>query len=65
MNNLLNKNAGIGFLVLGLIIALAGAYFWASGYGVRGPVLVVVGVVMLAFGGYAFMASSKKTTSTR
>ena len=65
MNNLLNKNAGIGFLVLGLIIALAGAYFWASGHGVRGPVLVVVGVVMLAFGGYAFMASSKKTTSTR
>ena len=65
MNNLLNKNTGIGGLVLGLIIALAGVYFLVSGHGVRGPVLLVVGVVMLAFGGYAFMASSKKTTSTR
>jgi hypothetical protein len=65
MNNLLNKNTGIGGLVLGLIIAIAGAYFWVSGHGLRGPVLLVVGVVMLAFGGYAFMASSKKTTSTR
>ncbi len=65
MSNLLDKNAGIVFLVVGLVIAIAGAYFWASGHGVRGPVLLVVGVVMLAFGVYAFMASSKKGTSTR
>ena len=65
LNKLLNKNTGIGGLVLGLILALAGVYFWASGHGLRGPVLLVVGVVMLAVGGYAFMASSKKATSTR
>jgi len=65
MSNLLNRNAGIGSLVLGLIVAIAGVYFWVSGHGLRGPVLLVVGVVLLAFGVYAFMASSKKASGSQ
>ena len=64
-NRLSNRTTGIYCLVIGVIIAIAGVFFWVSGHGVRGPVLLVVAVVVLAFGGYAFMASSKKTTSTR
>jgi hypothetical protein len=64
-NRLSNRTTGIYCLVIGVIIAIAGVYFWTSGHGTRGPVLLVVAVVVLAFGGYAFMASSKKPTSTR
>ena len=63
-NRLSNRNTGIYCLVIGVIIAIAGVFFWVTGHGVRGPILLVVAVVVLAFGGYAFM-SSKKTTSTR
>lgn len=63
-NRLSNRTTSIYCLVVGVIIALAGVFFWVSGHGVRGPVLLVVGVVILAFGGYAFMASSKKATGT-
>ncbi len=64
-NRFHNRTTGIYCLVIGVIVAIAGVYFWASGHSARGPVLLVVAVVVLAVGVYALITSSKKATTPR
>lgn len=59
VKGLLNRTTGIIGTILGLILAIVGVYFWATGHPRRGPVLLAVGVVILAFGAYAYMTSAK------
>ncbi|GEM_PF-1525926 len=62
MKALLNRTTGIIGTVLGLIVAIVGIYFWffaRAHHPVRGPVLLVVGILILAFGAWAYMTSIK------
>ena len=60
MSNLLNRTNGIIGTVVGLILAIIGAFTWfALGHHKLGPAILVVGVIILAFGVYAYMTSAK------
>jgi uncharacterized protein YacL len=57
---MLNKTTGMAGLVIGLILAIVGAITWFGlNHHKLGPGLLVLGVIVLAVGGYAFMASGK------
>jgi flagellar basal body-associated protein FliL len=57
---MLTKMNGLIGTVIGLILAIVGAFFWFSlGHHKLGPGLLVIGILILAFGIYAYMAGSK------
>lgn len=57
---MLNRTSGIIGTVVGLILAIIGAFTWFSlGHHKLGPGLLVVGIIILAFGIYAYMTSMK------
>jgi uncharacterized membrane protein YccC len=57
---MLNRTSGIIGTVVGLILAILGAFTWFSlGHHKLGPGLLVVGIIVLAFGIYAYMTSVK------
>lgn len=57
---MLNRTTGIIGTALGLILAIIGAFAW---FGLQhhkiGPGLLVLGIIILAFGAYAYMTSAK------
>ena len=60
MSNLLNRTNGIIGTVVGLILAIVGIYFFAAGSHHKiGLGLLVVGIIVLAFGVYAYMTSMR------
>jgi uncharacterized membrane protein len=57
-----NRVTGIIGTVLGLILAIAGIYFWFISNPAHhkvGPAALVVGIILLAFGAWAYMGSAK------
>lgn len=57
---MLNRTSGIIGTVVGLILAIVGAFTWFSlGHHKLGPGLLVLGIIVLAFGIYAYMTSMK------
>lgn len=57
---MLNRTSGIIGTVVGLILAILGAFTWFSlGHHKLGPALLVVGIIVLVFGIYAYMTSVK------
>lgn len=57
---MLNRTNGIIGTVVGLILAILGAFTWFSlGHHKLGPALLVVGIIVLVFGIYAYMTSVK------
>lgn len=61
MKGLLNRTTGIIGTVLGLILAILGGYLWfgPTTHHKLGPGFLVVGIIILAFGAYAYMTSAK------
>ena len=56
---MLNKTTGMAGLVIGLILAAAGAFTWFGlNHHKLGPGLLVLGVVVLAVGVYAYMTTN-------
>ncbi len=59
---MLNRTTGIIGTILGLILAILGIYLWFLSTPVHhklGPGFLVVGIIILAFGAYAYMSSAK------
>ena len=64
MSNLLNRTNGIIGTVVGLILAIVGVFSFASlGHHKIGIGLLVVGIIVLAFGIYAYMTSMRAKSS--
>jgi hypothetical protein len=56
----LTKTNGMIGALLGIIVALVGVVFWvATSHHKTGIGLLVIGVLLLAVGGYAYMAGGK------
>ncbi len=57
---MLNKTTGMAGLVIGLVLAIVGGITWFGLHHHKlGPGLLVLGVVVLAVGAYAYMTSAK------
>jgi len=59
---MLSRTTGIIGTVLGLILAILGIYLWfisAVPHHKLGPGFLVLGIILLAFGAYAYMTSAK------
>jgi cbb3-type cytochrome oxidase subunit 3 len=60
MNKFLTKTNGMIGALLGILLALVGVVFWvATSHHKTGLGLLVLGVILLAVGGYAYMAGGK------
>jgi uncharacterized membrane protein YccC len=57
-----SRLTGIIGTVLGLILAILGVYLWfisSSPHHKLGPAFLVVGIILLAFGAWAYMGSTR------
>jgi hypothetical protein len=60
MNKILTKTNGMIGSLLGILVALVGIVFWmATSHHKTGIGLLVIGVLLLAVGGYAYMTAGK------
>ena len=61
MEKLLTKTNGMIGALLGIILAIVGVVLWvATSHHKTGIGLLVIGVIVLAVGGYAYMAAGRK-----
>ena len=61
-----NRVTGIIGTVLGLILAIFGVYLWfisAVPHHKLGPIFLVVGIILLAFGAWAYVGSARAKTA--
>lgn len=60
MDKFLTKTNGMIGALLGIVVALVGVVFWvATSHHKTGIGLLVIGVILLAVGGYAYLAAGK------
>ena len=64
LNKLLTKTNGMIGALLGIIVAIVGVIVWvATSHHKTGIGLLVIGIIILAVGGYAYMTAGKTASA--